>query len=203
VHVHGGRTAADADGWTENAFLPRDIQPSSQRCLYSNDQRAAMLWYHDHAMGITRLNVYAGLAGVWIVRDEEEDALALPDGSYEIPLLIQDRNLEVKDDLLTGRLLHKVEDDVGAIPNPDDRTMEFFGPFTLVNGRIWPRCPVERRAYRLRVLNGSNARTYQLVLLDEAGIVRNNLIRQIGSDRRCRARARDPSLSGDRRGRCE
>jgi hypothetical protein len=80
-------------------------------------------------MGITRFNVYAGLAGLYIIRDAEEAALHLPAGPYEIPLLIQDRNLETAPDgSLTGRLLHKVE----------DGTMEFFGPFTLVNGTIWP-----------------------------------------------------------------
>jgi FtsP/CotA-like multicopper oxidase with cupredoxin domain len=182
VHLHGGHTASDSDGWTENAFLNDDTGESSQRTVYANDQRATMLWYHDHAMGITRLNVFAGLAGAYLIRDEEEDALSLPAGPYEMPLVIQDRNLELDGDELTGRLVHKVEVDARAIPNPEDRTMEFFGPFTLVNGRIWPRCPVEPRAYRFRVLNGSNARTYQLILLDETGGVRNDVIRQIGSD---------------------
>lgn len=182
VHLHGGRTAADADGWTENAYLARSIHPSSQRSLYANDQRATGLWYHDHAMGVTRLNVYAGLAGLCLVRDAEEDALGLPLGAHELPLLIQDRNLELEGDVLTGRLVHKVESDATALPNPDDRTSEFFGPFTLVNGRIWPRCPVEARSYRLRLVNGSNARAYQLILLDETGAVRHDLVRQIGGD---------------------
>ena len=90
-------------------------------------------------MGITRFNVYAGLAGLYIIRDAEEAALCLPAGPYEIPLLLQDRNLETAPDgSLTGRLLHKIE----------DGTMEFFGPFTLVNGTIWPHLPVEARQYR-------------------------------------------------------
>ena len=72
---------------------------------YPNDQRAAMLWYHDHVMGVTRFNVYAGLAGLWIVRDERERELELPEGPpYEVPLLLSDRNFDVDDDgRLTGR----------------------------------------------------------------------------------------------------
>jgi spore coat protein A len=169
VHLHGGRTTAIYDGWTENGAL------SSQTMVadYANDQRAALLWYHDHAMGITRFSVYAGLAGLWLIRDAEEDALALASGEHEIPLLIQDRNLDTAPDgNLSGQLLHKVE----------DGTMEFFGPFTMVNGTIWPYLPVEARQYRLRVLNGSNSRTYRLVLLDEDGRPALGAIRQIGTD---------------------
>jgi FtsP/CotA-like multicopper oxidase with cupredoxin domain len=169
VHLHGGRTAAVSDGWTENASL----SGQSTTCDYTNDQQATLLWYHDHGMGITRFNVYAGLAGLYLIRDAEEAALHLPAGPYEIPLLIQDRNLETAPDgSLTGRLLHKVE----------DGTMEFYGPFTLVNGTIWPYLPVEARQYRFRVLNGSNARIYRLVLLDESGAPVHDLIKQIGTD---------------------
>ncbi len=169
VHLHGGRTAAISDGWTENGTLSGQSTLSS----YHNDQKATLIWYHDHAMGITRFNVYAGLAGLYVIRDAEEEALHLPRGPYEIPLLLQDRNLDTAPDgSLTGRLLHKVE----------DNTMEFFGPFTLVNGTIWPYLPVEARQYRLRLLNGSNARFYRLVLLDEQGNVVPDTITQIGTD---------------------
>jgi len=169
VHLHGGRTAAVSDGWTENACLSGQFTTSD----YANDQQATLLWYHDHAMGITRFNVYAGLAGLYVIRDAEEAALHLPAGPYEIPLLLQDRNLDTTaDGSLTGRLLHKIE----------DGTMEFFGPFTLVNGIIWPHLPVEARQYRLRLLNGSNARIYRLVLLDESGIPVHEKIKQIGTD---------------------
>src|SRR3989442_4098027 len=71
-------------------------------------------------------------------------------------------------------MLHKIE----------DGTMEFFGPLTLVNGIIWPYLPVEARQYRLRLLNGSNARIYRLVLLDESGTPVHELIKQIGTDGR-------------------
>src|SRR5712692_10516592 len=169
VHLHAGRTAAVSDGWTENGTLSGQYTT----CDYTNDQQATLLWYHDHAMGITRFNVYTGLAGLYIIRDAEEEALRLPGGPYEIPLLLQDRNLDTAPDgSLTGRLLHKVE----------DGTMEFFGPFTLVNGIIWPHLPVEARQYRLRLLNGSNARIYRLVLLDESGTPVHEQIKQIGTD---------------------
>jgi FtsP/CotA-like multicopper oxidase with cupredoxin domain len=169
THLHGGRTAAGSDGWTEDAVFTGQ----STVCNYDNDQAATMLWYHDHALGITRYNVYAGLAGAYIIRDPEEAALKLPTGKYEIPLIIQDRNLDTAPDgTLTGRLLHKVTDD----------TMEFFGPFTTVNGTIWPYAEVEARQYRLRVLNASNSRTYRLVLLDESGANVLDRVTQIGTD---------------------
>jgi FtsP/CotA-like multicopper oxidase with cupredoxin domain len=183
THLHGGRTAAQSDGWTENCIL----SGQSSTMSYSNDQRATTLWYHDHAMGITRLNVYAGLAGLYVIRDDEEDALGLPHDRYEIPLVIQDRNLDTDCvGALTGRLLHKTE----------DSTMEFFGPFTLVNGRIWPHLDVEARQYRLRVINCSNARIYRLVFLDDKGESLVDCIRQIGSEGGLFGRAVEPPVHG-------
>ena len=169
VHLHGAVTQATSDGWTENLIAP------GQQTLdtYQNDQRAALLWYHDHVMGITRFNVYAGLAGLWIVRDARERELELPEGPpYELPLLLADRNFDTASDgSLTGDLLHKTDPDV----------MESFSPFTVVNGLIWPRVDVEPTTYRFRVLNGSNARTYRLVLKRE-GQPDHGRITQIGSD---------------------
>lgn len=171
THLHGGRTQSYADGWPDDTI----VSGQATRFTYGNDQAATMLWYHDHAMGVTRLNVFAGLAGAWLVRDAEEARLGLPDAAHEIPLIIQDRNLDVDDSgAFTGALVHKTE--------VDDGPMEFFGPYTLVNGKIWPKATVEARLYRLRVLNGSNARTYRLLLLDAQGRVINELISQIGCD---------------------
>lgn len=137
------------------------------------DQRAALLWYHDHVMGVTRLSVYAGLAGLWIVRDDRERELALPEGPpFEVPLLVQDRNFDLDDDgRLTGDLLHKTDPEV----------MECFGPVTTVNGKVWPVLEVEPTSYRFRVLNGSNARTFRLVLLRD-GVPDHARMIQIGSD---------------------
>ena len=152
VHLHGGLTPATSDGWTENLARPGQ----SALDVYPNDQRAAMLWYHDHVMGVTRFSVYAGLAGIWIVRDERERELDLPEGPpFEVPLLFTDRNFDVAPDgRLTGELLHKTDPEV----------MECFSPFTAVNGAIWPVVEVQPTTYRFRLLNGSNARTYRLVL---------------------------------------
>jgi len=169
VHLHGALTQATSDGWTENLIAPGQDALDS----YQNDQRAALLWYHDHVMGITRFNIYAGLAGLWIVRDARERELELAEGPpYELPLLLADRNFDTASDgTLTGELIHKTDPDV----------MECFSPFTTVNGVIWPRVDVEPTTYRFRVLNGSNARTYRLVLTRE-GRPDHDRITQIGSD---------------------
>ena len=169
VHLHGGLTPATYDGWAENIFAPGQTAVHH----YPMDQRAAMLWYHDHVMGITKLDVYAGLAGLWIVRDERERELGLPEAPpFEVPLLIQDRNFDL-DELgrLNGQLVHKTDPDV----------MEAFSPFTVVNGKVWPVLDVQPGTYRFRVLNGSNARTYRLVLVHE-GEPALDRIAQIGTD---------------------
>ena len=169
AHLHGALTQATSDGWTENLIGPGQSTVDT----YQNDQRAALLWYHDHVMGITRFDLYAGLAGLWIVRDARERELKLPEGPpYELPLMLADRNFDTAaDGSLTGRLLHKTDPEV----------MECFSPFTTVNGAIWPEVEVEPTTYRFRVLNGSNARTYRLVLTRE-GQPDHDRIRQIGSD---------------------
>jgi len=169
VHLHGGLTPASYDGWAENLFAPG--QPAVFH--YAMDQRAALLWYHDHVMGITKLDVYAGLAGLWIVRDEWERELGLPEGPpFEAPLLIQDRNFDLDEQgRLIGQLVHKTDPEV----------MESFPPFTVVNGKVWPLLEVRPATYRFRVLNGSNARTYRLVLLRD-GAPELERITQIGTD---------------------
>ena len=169
VHLHGGLTPAAYDGWTENISAPGQHAVSD----YPMDQRAALLWYHDHVMGVTRFTVYAGLAGLWIVRDQRERELDLPEGPpFEVPLLLQDRNFgQGRDGLLTGELVHKT----------DPGTMEAFAPFTVVNGKVWPVLDVLPATYRLRVINGSNARTFRLVLLHESRPELDR-ITQIGAD---------------------
>jgi o-aminophenol oxidase len=124
-------------------------------------------------MGVTRFDVYAGLAGLWIVRDERERELGLPEGPpYELLLLLADCNFDTDDaGNLTGDLLHKTDPEV----------MECFSPFTTVNGTVWPYLDVEPTTYRLRLLNGSNARTYRLVLTRDGG-PDHGRITQIGSE---------------------
>src|SRR5690348_4716221 len=169
VHLHGGLTPASYDGWAENLFAPGQ---DAVFC-YPMGQRAALLWYHDHVMGVTRFGVYAGLAGLWIIRDQHERELGLPEGPpFEVPLLIQDRNFGLdRSGRLTGQLVHKTDPEV----------MEAFPPFTVVNGKVWPLLEVQPATYRFRVLNGSNARTYRLVLLHN-GEPELRRITQIGTD---------------------
>jgi FtsP/CotA-like multicopper oxidase with cupredoxin domain len=169
VHLHGGLTSASYDGWAENLFAPGQDAVFH----YPMDQRAALYWYHDHVMGVTRFGVYAGLAGLWIIRDQREREFGLPEGPpFEVPLLIQDRNFGLDEaGRLTGQLVHKTDPEV----------MEAFAPFTVVNGKVWPLLEVQPATYRFRVLNGSNARTYRLVLLRDAEPELGR-ITQIGTD---------------------
>ena len=87
THVHGARVPAGSDGYPEDWYVPG----KSALYHYPNQQDAATLWYHDHAMGITRLNIYAGLIGAFIVRDDDEQALNLPSGECDLPLILCDR----------------------------------------------------------------------------------------------------------------
>ena len=169
VHLHGGLVPAPYDGWAENLSAPGQDAVFH----YPMGQRAALLWYHDHVMGVTRFGIYAGLAGLWIIRDRRERELGLPEGPpFEVPLLIQDRNFGLDDSgRLTGQLVHKTDPEV----------MEAFPPFTAVNGKVWPLLEVQPATYRFRVLNGSNARTYRLVLLHD-GEPELHRITQIGTD---------------------
>jgi FtsP/CotA-like multicopper oxidase with cupredoxin domain len=169
VHLHGGLVPAAYDGWAENLFAPGQDAVFH----YPMGQRAALLWYHDHVMGVTRFGIYAGLAGLWIIRDHRERELGLPEGPpFEVPLLICDRNFGLDPSgRLTGQLVHKTDPEV----------MEAFPPFTVVNGKVWPLLQVQPATYRFRVLNGSNARTYRLVLLRD-GAPELSRITQIGTD---------------------
>ncbi|OXM65076.1 multicopper oxidase family protein [Amycolatopsis vastitatis] len=175
VHLHGARTNAGNDGWAHNAGL----KGTSQLAEYQNRQQAMPLWYHDHAMAITRFNVHTGLAGMYLIRDDEEDALGLPHGDHEIPLIITDRNLDTDPatGALTGQLLFKVP----YVP-PNGPLIPFSGPFNLVNGVIWPHLDVDARWYRFRLLNAANSRFYTLNLVDENNVAHNEAVRLIGTD---------------------
>jgi spore coat protein A len=150
VHLHGGRTPAASDGYPESWVVPG----KSQTCLYPAKQDAATLFYHDHTMGINRLNIYAGMLGFFFVRDPAEAALHLPGGAHEIPLMFCDRLL-----LTDGQLDYPVSEFPGRPWVP-----EVFGNAILVNGKLLPYCEVEPRPYRLRLMNGSNGRFYRFSL---------------------------------------
>jgi spore coat protein A len=158
VHVHGAQVLPESDGYPD-AWVTSDGKAgaghAANPCNYPNDQESRMLWYHDHAIGTTRLNVHAGLAGLYIIRDDEEQALNLPQGEFEIPLLIQDRSFTVD-----GSLVYPI---VEHGPKPA-WMQEFFGDSICVNGKATPYLEVEPRKYRFRIVNGSNARFYHLAL---------------------------------------
>jgi spore coat protein A len=161
-HLHGGRVPAASDGYPENWYEP----DKPVLTFYPNQQDAAMLWYHDHAMSITRLNVMAGLFGLYFIRDEAEDSLNLPSGSIEIPLVLYDRSFRSD-----GQLYYPVSG------NPEKPWIpEFFGDAVLVNGVLFPYLDVETQRYRFRVLNASNSRFLYLSLSNR------QTFHQIGSD---------------------
>jgi FtsP/CotA-like multicopper oxidase with cupredoxin domain len=154
LHLHGGNTAPSSDGHPEDTFMPGQ----GHAYFYNNNQEAANLWYHDHALGITRLNVYAGLAGAYWLRDqfdtgEPDNPIGLPTGQYEIPLVVQDKLFD-----MDGQLAYP-PGEFGSIWAP-----EFFGDVALVNGKAFPNLNVDRGLYRFRMINGSNSRVYNLRL---------------------------------------
>lgn len=156
VHLHGGHVPAEYDGYPEDTFLPGE----SAVYVYPNNQLPSLLWYHDHALGSTRLNVYLGLAGAYIIRDFVELAINLPDGQFEIPLIFMDRSFNVD----------------GTFKYPAEWHEHFFGNHMLVNGKVTPFLNVSLSKYRFRMLNASNARTLTLSLSNGATFA------QIGTD---------------------
>lgn len=162
VHVHGARVPAKDDGYPDDWF----VAGQSRVCRYPMQQDATALWYHDHAMGINRLNIYAGLAGLVLVRDDAEDTLSLPRGWREVPLILCDRMLT-----RSGQLLYPTS----GIPD-HPWVSEFAGDALCVNGRIRPYLEVDPALYRFRVLNAANSRFYTLSLTDRQTLL------VIGSD---------------------
>lgn len=186
THLHGAKVLPDADGWPLEPLSfpgnpyhsyvdpahPRPPQPfpTARTYCYPNDQRAAMLWFHDHGMDNTAPQVYAGLAGLYFIRDESDDKVfdliggqVQGDELMEIPLVIQDRVVDCDFccvDYWAGIPSH-LQDGSITLDRP-----EFMGDSIFVNGRPWPHHELTQKVYRLRVLNGSNARTYALALIN-------------------------------------
>jgi spore coat protein A len=156
THLHGAFVAADSDG--SPAVTPNGFGfGETQMVHYPNEQPATLLWFHDHALGATRLNVFAGLAAAYILRDEfdtgaEPNPIGIPGGRYEIPLVIQDRQFNPD-----GTFLYPTSEIEGVT-----WIGEYFGDVMLVNGKVWPFLNVEPRMYRFRILNGCNARILNL-----------------------------------------
>jgi spore coat protein A len=162
VHLHGGKTPAESDGYPESWF----VSGKSATYFYPNRQDAALLFYHDHAMGINRLNIYAGLQGLFIIRDQVEDELNFPKGKYEVPLLVFDRMLRTD-----GSLEYPTSGNAKSPWVP-----EVFGDAMLVNGKLAPYLEVEPRKYRFRIMNGANGRFFRFSFGDSLEF------HQIGSD---------------------
>lgn len=186
-HLHGGEDQSTSDGGPDQWFTasgtygpaydsyPNDGAPGSVIFHYPNEQPAATLWYHDHALGMTRINVMSGLAGFYLIRDPNDPlASILPSGKYDMPIVIQDRTFN-----LDGSFWFP---SVGI--NPDEHPYwmpEFFGNTIMVNGKVWPNMNVDQGVYRFRLLDGSNARFYTLTLVDRSGNQKLPMV-QIASD---------------------
>ena len=200
THVHGALDIGEeSDGYAEAWYLPQagnipagyategswyktyrqkywdtfrqSWEPGSATFYYGNRQRATTLWYHDHVLGMTRLNVYAGPAGFYVVRGGADDRVintrtrrqaSLPSDAYEIPIVVQDRSFDSGGQLFFPNAREFFDGYTGPfIPTSDMHPYhnpEFFGNTMVVNGRTWPKLQVEQRRYRFRFLNGCNSR---------------------------------------------
>lgn len=199
VHLHGGRTPAASDGYPTDLVLPQGWPEGTMhmghdsthgmhdpRAVMSKltrdytfplDQRPTLLWYHDHRMDFTAPAIWRGLAGLQIVRDDAEDALGLPSGRRELPLMIADRAFAADGGLAYPALDPTLRERPGV---SDPYLAGVLGDVILVNGAPWPVHEVDAARYRLRVLNASNARHYELQAVTDDGH-RLDLV-QIGAD---------------------
>ena len=204
IHHHGGTNLAEFDGGPDQWFTPKRRQigpgissansaPGSDHLTYTytNDDEASMHWYHDHGEGVTRINAYAGLAGLYVIRDASESKLirdlVLPTGEQEIPMVIQDKAFQKDGNLaytgdspafngwntVSPQSTKLLDGFAPPTYNPNDPAVlvtgtqpthvpEMFGDVICVNGVAWPNLRVEQRPYRLRLLNGSDSRVYNL-----------------------------------------
>jgi spore coat protein A len=204
-HLHGAETPPVLDGgpdaWFTNDaayqghayYAGIDVvgggtnPPLSNEAIYRylNTQEAAPIWFHDHLLGGTRLNVYAGLAGAYAIIDPNAPLptglhpVGLQQGAngpvdYLIPLVLQDRMFDTN-----GQLFFP---NVGINPEHPYWIPEFVGDTIVVNGKVWPYLNVEPRRYRFLFINGSNARTYELFIVDPVGNTVAPPIWQISTD---------------------
>ena len=188
VHLHGGRTRPEHDGYPLDLVMPAgggghgshtmdggDISHGERTYVFPLEQRAMTLWYHDHRMDFTGPAVWRGLAGFHLVRDDEEDALDLPAGEREVPLMICDRAFASDGEFLYPAIDDSLLGDPGVTEDYMDGVL---GDVMLVNGAPWPIHDVAATTYRFRILNGCNARRLELGLdpAPAGGFV------QIGSD---------------------
>jgi spore coat protein A, manganese oxidase len=178
VHLHGAVVTAEHDGYPADFLFPErgdwasDTQlaahaahgvagtaSGSRTYVYPNEQAAATLWYHDHRMAFSGPQQYRGLAGLYLIRDEAEDELPLPRGARELPLMLADRSFDAD-----GELFYPSVDPALREPGVsiDIHHSGMLGDTIVVNGVAWPYCEVDAALHRLRLVNASNARRYQL-----------------------------------------
>jgi spore coat protein A len=202
VHLHGAEVLSQYDGNPEAWFTPRLLQRGRSFFTnvynYPNQQEATTLWFHDHALGVVRENVYAGLAGFYLLRDNRDtghanNPLHLPAGDQEVELLLQDKQFDSHGQLLfpDGTPADNPTGLNGGPGNPDKHPFwipEFFGDVITVNGKSWPVLAVQPRRYRFRIVNASNARFYTMQLFNQQGVDMHQngpvgpVIWQIGTD---------------------
>ena len=201
AHLHGGENPSTSDGVPEGWYTSTGLRgkgyttvapagPNSAVYRYPNGQQATALWFHDHALGITRINDYAGLAAFYLIRDacdtgRADNPLRLPAGDYEVELMIQDRQFDINGQLYwpDSKASPSLVD--GPPGNPRIHPFwipEFFGDVMCVNGRSWPYLEVEPRRYRFRFLNGSNARFLRMGLADSSSGAAGPAAYVIGTD---------------------
>ncbi|MFG2128263.1 multicopper oxidase family protein [Streptomyces sp. NPDC048751] len=210
VHLHGGRTPAASDGYPTDLVLPENWrEPASPTThgahgahdmsakdgmqgmqdpkalvtrltrdyTFPTDQRPTLLWYHDHRMDFTAPAIWRGLAGLHIIRDDAEDSLDLPSGRRELPLMIADRAFDEHGNLHYPSLDPTLRNQPGV---EEAYHAGVLGDVILVNGAPWPVHEVDAARYRMRVLNASNARHYDLEAVTDDGR-RLDLV-QVGAD---------------------
>jgi len=170
-HLHGGHTAARFDGtpmqwWTANGIKGPDYVTDT--FTYINDQPASLIWYHDHTLGATRFKPYLGLAAAYLVFDKVDNGNTILGqkvpagyGKYHLPLVIQDKQFNSN-----GTLFYPTE---GISTTHPVWVPEFFGDTPVINGKAYPYLDAQPRRYRLRLLNGSQARFYNLSFHQEGG----------------------------------
>jgi FtsP/CotA-like multicopper oxidase with cupredoxin domain len=177
VHIHGGEVPPQLDGGPDSwmtsdgnhvgsAFYSKDgVTPKNYATYrYPNCQEGALIWFHDHTLGATRLNVYAGLAGAYLIVDPNDPLL--PSLPPLFPLVIQDRMFDTN-----GQLFFPADSAANVLwaTNPEHPywVPEFVGDVIVVNGKSWPFMNVEPKRYTFMFINGSNARTYEMQLVDQ------------------------------------
>lgn len=151
THLHGSASLPQYDGYASDVTLPG----RTKRYVYPNCQEARTLWYHDHGVHHTSQNAYNGLAGMYVLHDDAEVGLGIPQGPYDVPVVVKDVMLDT-----SGGLIYDDNSESGV-----------YGDIVLINGVPWPAMQVEPRKYRFRFLNASISRSYEWQLHDGTSAV--------------------------------